>query len=383
MEDKQLMEFVQWLSSKINKTPEETANQIAEMWKTDEGKAQLNELLKEFNSETTGMFKKGGKLNSLVDKFQNGGLTRRQAIDAYMQNNDGVTRSQARQAYRNARNASYNLDRDMLKTDGYANRRDWARRLIAGNTNAVDNSEMAPVYNKPIDVPVLTKTGFKKAQDVKVERPQTMELEKIQVDRPQTMELYTANNRAGFNKAFAAARRAGLKTFKWNGGEYGTRYTTENNEQWKNNLEGIRNKLMVKQDGGTINTPNGPIFETDEGYVDSNGRSVNYQPSLLSRWRTDRKLRKKIEDDAIEQARLGKGIIHDTFGDKSYDTIIRGITDSPVIQTDTIVIRNNDDGSFKREQAGSLKTTISRMLFGDSPFDKINREFEGTEKKNK
>lgn len=235
MEDKQLMEFVQWLSSKINKTPEETANQIAEMWKTDEGKAQLNELLKQFNSETTGMFKKGGKLNSLVGKFQNGGLTRREAIDAYMQNNEGVTRRQARQAYRNARNASYNLDRDMLKTDGYANRRDWARRLIAGNTNAVDNSEMAPVYNKPIDVPSVTKTFIT-----------PMELEKIQVNRPQTMELHTANNRAGFNKAFAAARRAGLKTFKWNGGEYGTQLAQTPKKQRVDNLPEVFSILETK-----------------------------------------------------------------------------------------------------------------------------------------
>ena len=51
--------------------------------KTPEGQKQLETLIQEFKSENaaiqpeeTGMFKKGGKLNYLVSKFQNGGTPR-------------------------------------------------------------------------------------------------------------------------------------------------------------------------------------------------------------------------------------------------------------------------------------------------------------------
>lgn len=101
-------------------SPEEVVAQLNVIEKAGDG--TLEELIKAFKSSKT-TFKLGGKLDD-IKKFKPGGLTRREAIDAYMKNNEGVTRSQARQAYRNARNASYNLNRDVLKTDGYANRRD-------------------------------------------------------------------------------------------------------------------------------------------------------------------------------------------------------------------------------------------------------------------
>lgn len=77
MDQKQLMAFVQWLPTKVkelqNKSPEEIVGMLNELSKTPEGQQQIEGLVNQFKQESAGMFKQGGKLNSFVEKFGNGG----------------------------------------------------------------------------------------------------------------------------------------------------------------------------------------------------------------------------------------------------------------------------------------------------------------------
>lgn len=86
MDETQLMAFIKWLPTRVkelqNKSPEQITQVLNKLSKTPEGKKQLEGLIQEFKSENSaiqpeesepGMFRKGGKLNYLIEKFQNGG----------------------------------------------------------------------------------------------------------------------------------------------------------------------------------------------------------------------------------------------------------------------------------------------------------------------
>lgn len=132
MDEKLIQEFIQWLPQNIeefaNKSREEIIATINELSKSDV--ETLQQLMTAFQqSKSSNLFKRGGKLEAAVNKFQQGGLTRRQALTNYMMNNDGTTRSQARQAYRNAKWVGQsNVFHDTTKQNNYRNHRDWARR---------------------------------------------------------------------------------------------------------------------------------------------------------------------------------------------------------------------------------------------------------------
>lgn len=78
MNETDIMAFIKWLPTKIkelqNKSPEEIASVLNELSKTEEGQLQLKTLVEEFkqSSSETPLFKEGGKLNYLVEKFQKG-----------------------------------------------------------------------------------------------------------------------------------------------------------------------------------------------------------------------------------------------------------------------------------------------------------------------
>ena len=86
MEQERLQAFLQWLPSKFeefqNKTPDEVAQALNELYKTDQGKKTLEAMWQAFLQEGQGtgpkapptemMFKEGGKLNYLL-KFAKGG----------------------------------------------------------------------------------------------------------------------------------------------------------------------------------------------------------------------------------------------------------------------------------------------------------------------
>lgn len=81
MNEADLMAFIKWLPTKIkefqNKSPEEITEALNILSKTEEGQIQLRALVEEFKqSSETSLFKKGGKLNYLVEKFQKGGKQR-------------------------------------------------------------------------------------------------------------------------------------------------------------------------------------------------------------------------------------------------------------------------------------------------------------------
>lgn len=131
-----MIQFVQWLSEKLKVTPSE-AVQILNEAPEEEVKKYTDLFLAETTQET-GKFKSGGKINAAVTKFQNGGnLTRRQALNAFMENKGG-TRAQARKALRSAK---LGFDNNNMTGD----RNQWARSVIAGqdyipqeNTNVYD-----------------------------------------------------------------------------------------------------------------------------------------------------------------------------------------------------------------------------------------------------
>lgn len=71
--DEKLMQFIAWV--KENKAPdlsiEETAQQIQSMSNDEKGREMLQSLVQEYQESTSGetaLFKKGGKLNQLVEK---------------------------------------------------------------------------------------------------------------------------------------------------------------------------------------------------------------------------------------------------------------------------------------------------------------------------
>lgn len=76
MKETDLIEFLQWLPTKVeefkNKTPEEIASILNELSRTDEGKLQIERLVEEFTSKSK-LFKNGGKLDYLVEKLKKGG----------------------------------------------------------------------------------------------------------------------------------------------------------------------------------------------------------------------------------------------------------------------------------------------------------------------
>ena len=85
MDENQLIEFIKWIPTKIkelqNKTPEEIVTVLNSLSKTPKGQQQLETLISAFKSENaaiqpdkdTNSFKKGGKLDYLINRFKDGG----------------------------------------------------------------------------------------------------------------------------------------------------------------------------------------------------------------------------------------------------------------------------------------------------------------------
>lgn len=154
-------------------------------------KSNKDAIAQYIQQQNTSMFKAGGKLDYLV-KLQNGGqLTRRQAFEE-AQKNKGYTKSQARLAYRNARNAG--LDKQS------------ALAAIIGQPQETEVAER-PTLIKNITAPIDKLTT---QSEIISARP-TPNYDNVD---------FGAFN---FNDAFGRASKAGLNEFTWNG----KRYTTQ------------------------------------------------------------------------------------------------------------------------------------------------------------
>lgn len=76
MNEQELAQFVEWLPSSIeefkDKTPEEIVTTLNKMSQTEEGMNTISTLIDQFKRNSSKIFKSGGKLNYLINKFKNG-----------------------------------------------------------------------------------------------------------------------------------------------------------------------------------------------------------------------------------------------------------------------------------------------------------------------
>lgn len=74
-EQEELIKFIQWLPENVEefkgKTPEEVANALNELSKSEEGNNVIKQWMAAFKKASQ-MFRKGGKMESFVSKFQGG-----------------------------------------------------------------------------------------------------------------------------------------------------------------------------------------------------------------------------------------------------------------------------------------------------------------------
>lgn len=116
MEQEELMQFVQWLPSKVeefqNKTPEEIVGKLNELAQTEDGMNTISGLINQFKQEqSAGMFKQGGKLAYLVNKFKDGGSAKNERKENKKVVKEGKKSSKLnRTAYRNMKSAIKDQD---------------------------------------------------------------------------------------------------------------------------------------------------------------------------------------------------------------------------------------------------------------------------------
>ena len=70
MNDKKMLQFIEWLGANVpelkGQSPEQIMTAINQLAETPEGQQMLEGLVQQFESSSTGMFKKGGKLDYLL-----------------------------------------------------------------------------------------------------------------------------------------------------------------------------------------------------------------------------------------------------------------------------------------------------------------------------
>lgn len=147
MEQEELMQFVQWLPSKVeefqNKTPEEIVGKLNELAQTEDGMNTISGLINQFKQEqSAGMFKQGGKLAYLVNKFKDGGSAKNERKENKKVVKEGKKSSKFnRTAYRNMKSAikdqDLGLSRREVKAAAMKNGAQVARSLKPGVNQTV------------------------------------------------------------------------------------------------------------------------------------------------------------------------------------------------------------------------------------------------------
>jgi hypothetical protein len=78
MDDKKILQFIEWLGASVpelkGQTPDQIMSTINKLASTQDGQQMLEGLIQEFESNSLEMFKKGGKLNYLLC-LKSGGKT--------------------------------------------------------------------------------------------------------------------------------------------------------------------------------------------------------------------------------------------------------------------------------------------------------------------
>ena len=203
------MQFVQWLPSKVeefqNKTPEEIVGKLNELAQTEDGMNTISGLINQFKQEqSTGMFKQGGKLAYLVNKFKDGGSAKNERKENKKVVKEGKKSSKFnRTAYRNMKSAIKDQDLGLSRREVKAAA---MKNIVGDNSKPKVTKTEGSIVSQPLSFRVSMKTGI---------------TPKVNVQTNVTPDLSQGN----FNQAFAAARSAGLTNFTWNGKLYGNNAT--------------------------------------------------------------------------------------------------------------------------------------------------------------
>lgn len=117
------------------------------------------------------------------------------------------------------------------------------------------------------------------------------------------------------------------------------------------------------QDPPTINTPIGPISQTEDGeFVDMYGHKIDYQPGILTGLINRKRAEKEIER-AVRDSTERTDVYHDLFSGPIYTRT----TWNPVFIKDTVV--SMDDKVY----SNNWIRKVQKWFTGDSNFDRVNR----------
>lgn len=191
MEQEELMQFVQWLPSKVeefqNKTPEEIVGKLNELAQTEDGMNTISGLINQFKQEqSAGMFKQGGKLAYLVNKFKDGGSAKNERKENKKVVKEGKKSSKFnRTAYRNMKSAIKDQDLGLSRREVKAAA---MKNIVGDNSKPKVTKTEGSVISQPLSFGVSMKTGI---------------TPKVNVQTNVTPDLSQGN----FNQAFAAAKK--------------------------------------------------------------------------------------------------------------------------------------------------------------------------------
>lgn len=143
-------------------------------------------------------------------KQEGGHITRREALDAFMENKGG-TRSQARKALRSAK---LSFDNNNMTGD----RNQWARSVIAGRLQTPKDTAVT-------STPTLSFSSLIKPQIPLTEQFTIPNMSPRVIERPVEDDNIDLSG-ISFRDMFAAARKSGVKEFDWNGKQYSTNLAT-------------------------------------------------------------------------------------------------------------------------------------------------------------
>lgn len=143
MQQKEIEAFLIWLPQNVeefkDKTPEQCAEMLNEMSKSEEGMNDAQELFARFQKQA-GLFKEGGKLGYLVNKFQDGGSTNKKNV---VNPNDSIS---INKALNNRAGDRKNGNGEYIPDDIYT-----TTRLVADSLKKIGyNKALVDKLSKPI-----------------------------------------------------------------------------------------------------------------------------------------------------------------------------------------------------------------------------------------